>query len=337
MRAPVDYAALLPQVGLAAADGPHLLAAAAGSWARLCAARHDLSQETWPEGLAIFALGSLGRLEASPASDLDLAVVYRRGACDHDAAERARPRAVDRLRALGFDVADKTFRRPLALEALLGEIGGHGDSNEHLTYRALLLTEGAWLAEPAQARAAVDALFGAYTRDTIARGRYLSALSNDLQRYYRTVCVDYRFKVDVVGKAWALRNLKLRHSRKLWHLANLVLFCWAAQQPDDDAREPLIAAHLGDPPLARVILGISALGGARLCAPLCASYDRFLGALADPARRRRLDLLSHAERARDPDYRELHANAERFDAAAQAILAHLWEHSRAHLLRFGLL
>ena len=335
MRGPQDVPALLAGTGLAAGDLPHVAAAAAHSWARLVDAREDLSEEPWPEGLAVIALGSLGRAEASPASDLDLAVIHA-AACPADAAAAARARAADRLRALGFHVAEKTFRRPLAVDALCADIGGEADTNERLTYRALLLTEGAWLARPADARALQGDLFRAYAGPAIARGRFLSALSNDLHRYYRTVCVDYRFKVDVAGKAWALRHLKLRHSRKLWHLANLVLFCTAAQAPED-AREALIAAHLADPPLARVLTGLGALGGLPLAVPLCRAYDAFLAALADPALRERLGRLAHPERHRDPDYLALRANADRLDAAAQAIVAHLWERSPAHLARFGIL
>ncbi len=336
MREPVDYRAHLAALGLAPADAPNLLQAADDSWAALVRARHDLAEETWPEGLAVVALGSLGRLEASSASDLDLALVHRPERCAPEAAARAREVAARRLRALGLDVADKTFHRPVALDALIGDIGGQADSNERLTYRALLLTEGAWLARAADARAITDALFRAYAGETIARGRFLGTLSNDLHRYYRTVCVDYRFKVDVAGKAWALRNLKLRHSRKIWHLANLVLFCWAAADPEE-AREGRIAENLGAPPLARLLTGMAALGGAHLCAPLVRCYDVFVGALADPALRARLDRLPHEGREADPDYARLRDNADRLEAAAQAIVAHLWDQSPAHLARFGLL
>lgn len=336
MREPSDYAAIARSIAVDTGAIPRIVAAAAHSWTRLCAARGRLAELPRVPGAAAFALGSLGRLEASDASDLDLAILHLGERCDPAAAAAYRAEVAARLRDLGFDVADKTFSRPVEVGALLRDVGGRLDTNDHLTYRALVLTEGAWLHAAATAREIQDALFHAYAGGTIARGRFLSALGNDLHRYYRTVTVDYRFKVEALGKGWALRNLKLRHSRKLWHLANLVLFCWAAQVADD-VRDALIAVHLGEPPLARLAAGMTALGAPRLCGPLYAVYDRFLAAIASPEIRAHLESLAHDTRESSAAYIALRDNADRLDDAAAAIVAHLWESSRDYLLRFGLL
>lgn len=335
MRGPVDYAPLLAELGLAADEAPHVLAAAADAHARLVALR-AAHADALPPGCAAFALGSLGRHESSPASDLDLAVVYRPEQVDADLAQTARRRLADDLRARGFDVADKTFHSAVALAALLGDIGGRNDTNDHLTYRALLLTEGAWLCNADQAAAIVESIFGAYARGAITRGRYLTSLSNDLQRYYRTICVDYRFKVESAGKHWAIRYFKLRHSRKLWHLANLALFCRAALLPDDE-RDGHLAEQLPRPPLLRTADALRPLGGLHLCAGLVRAYDGFLAALADPAARRALDQLAHDDREASPLFQRLRDGAERFDAAATAVVGHLWDTSRDHLVRYGML
>ncbi|MCA9662717.1 MAG: hypothetical protein KC486_30540 [Myxococcales bacterium] len=338
MRTPPDYRALAPTIGVDPAAIPTIIGSAARSWARLGEARRCLSEldADAPEGVALFALGSLGRLEASEASDLDLAAIYRGDAATAAAADQRRSEAATRLRALGFEVADKTFARALDLDALVADVGGRQDTCDHLTYRALLLTEGAWVHAPAVARGILDAIFQAYTRGTIASGRFLSALGNDLHRYYRTICVDYRHKVEVAGKGWALRNLKLRHSRKTWHLANLVLFTWASEV-DEDAREGLIAAHLSEPPLARIAAGLDALGAAPLAGPLFVAYERFLAALADPEARASLDALDHEARTESALYRDLRGNADRLDDAAQAIALHLLENHQRYMIRFGLL
>lgn len=335
MRGPVDYRPLLSELGLAAADAAHVLAAAVGSHARLAGLRRALAGLV-PPGCAAFALGSVGRHESSALSDLDLAVVYRRGELGPDAARAAREAVAAVLRQRGHDVPDKTFHSAVALDALLGDIGGRGDSNDHLTYRALLLTEGAWLGNAADAAAIVDAVFGAYAGGATTRGRYLTSLSNDLHRYYRTICVDYRFKVENAGKHWAIRYFKLRHSRKLWHLANLAVFCRAALLPDD-ARDGWIAEQLPQPPLLRTAEALRALGGLHLCAGLVTAYDTFLGALADPDTRRALDLLAYDARDASAVFRRLRAGAERFDDAATAIVGHLWQRSPDHLVRYGLL
>lgn len=336
MREPPSYPAIAATIAVDPAAIPQIIAAADHSWARLCAARERLAALPRVPGAAAFALGSLGRLEASDASDLDLAILYVGDRCGADAAATYRAGAAAILRELGFDVADKTFSSPVEVGALVRDVGGRLDTNDHLTYRALVLTEGAWLHAAPTAREIQDALFHAYAGGTIARGRFLSALGNDLHRYYRTVTVDYRFKVEALGKGWALRNLKLRHSRKLWHLANLILFCWAAEV-SDDVRDALIAVQLGEAPLVRVAAGMTALGAGALCGPLYAVYDRFLAAIASPDRRAHLEALAHGARESSATYVALRDNADRFDDAAAAIVAHLWESSRDHLLRFGLL
>jgi hypothetical protein len=334
MRAPVDYRPLLAELGLDESAAPHVLAAAETSWARLVEIRLALADAAVPAGLAVFAVGSLGRGEASAESDLDLAAVYLGD--DLDAAEAARAALVAELRPRGYHIPEKTFKRALALDALLRDVGGEGDSNVHLTHRALLLTEGAWLAGAAAADEVTDAIFAAYAQGAISRGRYLSSLQNDLHRYYRTICVDYRFKVESAGKHWAIRYFKLRHARKLWHLANLALFCHAARLADE-ARDLYLATELPRPPLLRLADALRALGGLAPMADVLRAYDGYLAALADPAARRDLDRIDYRAREQDPLFCRLRAGADRFDAAAQAVAQHLWLHCNDHLVRYGLL
>ncbi len=192
------------------------------------------------------------------------------------------------------------------------------------------------LAFAAAADEVTDAIFAAYAQGAISRGRFLSSLQNDLHRYYRTICVDYRFKVESAGKHWAIRYFKLRHARKLWHLANLALFCHAAQLPDEH-RDLHLATELPRPPLLRLAAVLRAQGGLPLCAAVVRAYDGYLAALADPEIRRGLDRVDYATRTQDPLFQRLVAGADRFDLAAQAVAAHLWVHCNEHLVRYGLL
>ena len=134
---PVDYRPLLAELGMNEAEAAHVITAAEGSWQRLVEIRRALAVLSIPRELAVFAVGSLGRFESSAASDLDFAVVYAAEVLAVQTADAARHELAAQLRARGHDVLDKTFRAPVEVGALLGDIGGEGDTNPvsytHLT------------------------------------------------------------------------------------------------------------------------------------------------------------------------------------------------------------
>lgn len=341
MSPPPALESTLAQVGLEPQAVPAVFAAWRYSQARLDEARRYLAE--LPDGasadtsVCTLALGSLGRMEAAPTSDLDLAFVYDSRQTTRTQAEALRDAHIDAL-SDRFDIPQKTFRRAIDLEDLNHNVGGRRDSNDRLTYRALLLTEGAWLWNETGAATIKRSIFDVYARGEITRGRFLNSLSNDLHRYYRTVCVDYRHKVEEQAKQWAVRSLKLRHSRKLWHLANIALQLWAVDAVDDDARrDDALAARLDWPTLTRITEAMSHFEAHEACRELFLTYDRFLAALADPGIRGELDQLDYAERERSEAYVGLRANAQRLDLATEAVMQALWERSREHLVRFCLL
>ncbi len=342
---PSLYAQWLPRVALHERDVPAILAAEAYSRRQLGLARACLAAladdpahaEAW-RSTATFALGSLGRLEASRESDLDLAFVYDGDRLDRAQAQAARAQVIALLSspAAGFDVPQKTFDQAIDLRSLTRNIGGRSDTNETLTYRALLLTEGACLAGDG---AAIErAVFRAYADAQISRGRFLASLGNDLHRYYRTLCMDYRHKVEELDKSWALRVLKLRHSRKLWHLANLALQCWTVDEITDDAqRDAALAARIDQPSLVRIVAALAHFDAPELARELFRCFDRFLDALARPDVRHELGVLEYERRRESTIYRELHDNATQLDEAAAAIVELLLGRCRAYMVRFCIL
>jgi hypothetical protein len=333
-----EYGSFLDELGLDASQLPALLEAESYSEARLRRARglcSGLVDAKMP-GAAAFALGSLGRREASTASDLDLAFIYDEREVSLERAERLRARMLDVLRA-DFDIPQKTFHRPVELASLSRNVGGAQDTNETLTYRALLLTEGAWLSNSIAASNIKQRIFSAYATGTVTRGRFLNSLANDLHRYYRTLCVDYRFKVEEDAKSWAIRVLKLRHTRKLWHLANLATQCWAVDALEAEGRDQVIASRLGWPPLARIVMALRHFGEVERAAGLFVAQDRFLSAISSDSVRESLEELHHADRYDSPLYRSLHFNAEQLDEAAAGVVRVLLEHCESYLLRFCLL
>lgn len=341
-RATSAYANVLARVGLTAREVPALMAAERFSKLRLLEAQRCLAELDRPlldsdhgGHAAVFAFGSLGRLEASAQSDLDLAFLFDGSALARESAEAQRRRVIAALRER-YDIPEKTFDRAIDIHALTRNIGGREDTNDALTYRALLLTEGAWLGGAGRAMKA--AVFRAYAHATISRGRFLTSLGNDLHRYYRTLCMDYRHKVEALDKGWAIRVLKLRHSRKLWHLANIALQCWAVDAiDDDDERDVMMAARIGWPSLLELVGAVEHFGAPELAREPFVCLDRFLAELASSDSRRELAGLHYPHRRESAVYRRLHDNAERLDAASAAIVALLFERCQRFMVRFCIL
>lgn len=300
-------------------------------------ARHRLSQITdhRRHALASFVLGSVGRKEASGESDLDVAFIYDRRHLPAKEAQAIRRRYVDALREL-FDVPEKTFVRPIEISELCHKIGGMYDTNEQLTYRALVLTEGQWLHNSEVAQGFVRQIFSAYTRPQTSRGKFLSCLANDLHRYYRTLCVDYRFKVEEQAKPWAIRAVKLRYSRKLWHLSNLAIQCWFVDkyQEQGSSKGPELLARIHLAPLEKLHFVAEHFGCQALLEPILSAYERYLLHVSDGPTRSELEVLSYADRNTCPVYVTLRANADAFDDACGQWFDLLMEHCRGYLLRY---
>lgn len=85
------------------------------------------------------------------------------------------------------------------------------------------------------------------------------SLCNDIGRYYRTLCIEYKAKIDVEDKDWCTRNLKLRHSRKLWYFSSMMsIVALADTYPDGQETytlELLRACELS--PMLRLVNSIS--------------------------------------------------------------------------------
>ncbi len=342
-EAPSALVECLPRVGLAASEVAHVLAAESFSRRQLELARSQLANlpplpDLHKEAVATFAFGSLGRLEASPESDLDLGFLYDGQVIDKPQAEARRKQVVEGLRAIGFDIPEKTFDQAIDLRALIRNIGGRLDTNETLTYRALLLTEGACLDDAEAGRAMKHAVFRAYADAMISRGRFLASLGNDLHRYYRTLCMDYRHKVEELDKSWAIRVLKLRHTRKLWHLANLALQCWMVDAiEEDEARDVSLASRIGWPSLLRIFGALEHFGAPELARVPALCLDRFLAALASAEIRGELAQLDYDAREGSAVYRELRENADVLDEAAGKIVDLLFSRCRRYMVRFCIL
>lgn len=198
------------------------------------------------EDICCVVVGSVGRLEALEASDLDLIPLLR--STDSLAAfqphdKPLRQEIKDKLKIKVSQGEDLT--RCVSLDELTDpeSSGGEKDGSSALTKRILMLTEGQQAGGQLPLNEVRQAVMEAYAGADRSRGRHVLSLCNDLARYYRTLCIEYKAKVDDPDKDWCTRNLKLRHSRKFWYFSCLMtVVALADSNPQGD--EPYIAGLL---------------------------------------------------------------------------------------------
>ena len=334
------------------ASWPHLTAGRQ----RARETRRDLARAvagTVPEDTSVVVFGSLARDELSGASDIDWTLlVDGPSAPGHLAAAQALGRAIhEHGRAPG---REGTFGSLAFSHELIHRIGGEDDTNSNTTRRILLLLESA----PLGRRAAYDRVLtnvlwryldedrGLWTGS--GRAKVPRFLLNDISRYWRTMLVDFAYKQrSRAGRGWALRNIKLRMSRKLIFLSGLLgcfspvldlgadevaaIFGGAAARSEEGAMRLTrhLLAVIEHPPLEVVAHAILTHGGAAVLAPqdgaarrLFDAYDAFLALISDDASRAELADLGYDGIEDSPAFGRGRAIAGAFQRAVAEIFLH---------------
>lgn len=271
----------------------------------------------------IVVFGSLARDEFTEGSDIDWTLLVDGSADPHHqevAHEIARHVQEAERRAPG---REGTFGSLSFSHDLIHLIGGEDDSNRNTTRRILLLLESMPLGNADAYERTVSNVLRRYLEED--RGLWYGSgrhkvprfLLNDIVRYWRTMTVDFAYKQrSRGGKGFAIRNLKLRMSRKLIFIAGL-LTCFSLEtELTDEEREELLDAKLPveqrvprlvehlkrrrAPPLE--VLARAVLERPILHEParsLFGAYDQFLGILADREMRKHLESLTYGDLAHD--------------------------------------
>jgi len=283
---------------------------------------------------SLVLFGSFARHEMVPGSDCDWTllingVVNNRHAHDARLIERAIRNAAENGKALKKPGPTGTFGNLCFSHDLVHKIGGVDDSNENLTRRILMLLESrpVSLSQTDSASevwtAVLRSILERYFEEDVHFSQTKKVprfLLNDLTRYWRTICVDYAAKHrEQEGAKWAIRNAKIRLSRKLLYATGLA-FCFRCQL-NPPAPEPgmsvasiesFIAAALefaGTAPLEFLAKFIddSLNGDKRISVSehIFGSYNGWLGLLGDPERRVRLESLGHSEANGDESFQEV--------------------------------
>ena len=311
-------------------------------WANLAAARRradtkkaelrDALRTFDSEDTSIVVAGSLARGEFTGGSDIDWSLLVDGSA---DPAHYSVAREVGRIVASKASKpvgGEGTFGAMVFSHDLIHDIGGEDDTNRNTTRRLLLLLESAAVGRDDAYRRVVRNILSRYLLED--RGFWMGSefrvprfLQNDFARYWRTMAVDFAYKLrNRGGKGWAIRNLKLRMSRKLIYIAAL-LACfrchldytadeWSTLREDPSRRLTVIdylERTFSETPLgitAGVLLRYGHLNGA--AQKIFGAYDEFIGILADDGDRSRLENLTEEDAAGDSVHRRARALSHDF-------------------------
>lgn len=276
--------------------------------------------------------GSLAREEATPGSDIDWTVLVD-GQADAKHIEVARKiQAV--LKEAGYVGPGRTgtFGETSFSHSLVNHIGGANDTNINMTRRILLLLESRSIGGDLVRERVVRCVLGRYIyEDVNLPGRRSSTprfLLNDIVRFWRTMAVDYATKTwERDGDKWALRNAKLRMSRKLLFTKGMLsLYNYQSKcRPSDTPLTDLASTielpfeiqyqELQKTPLALLGDAMMSAGDINAAKDVFSAYDLFLEILSDENARDRLAMIEFGSEVVDsPDFKKIREISHQFQS-----------------------
>lgn len=324
---------------MAGVQWQHLRSARGAALAKLRELSLALAEYEVPD-TSVVVFGSLARLEFTSESDIDWTLLL-----DGFSA----PEHLDTSRAIARKLADLKNNEP-GKEATFGSlapshdlihyIGGENDTNSNTTRRTLLLLESRSLLNAEAYNRVRHNLLKRYLSEDFGLWRQSNSykvphfLLNDFARYWRTMAVDYAYKQRNRGnEGFALRNIKLRMSRKLIYMSGM-LACFDCHLSSSDTfhrsqlyrRENIVQVlsnmrrSFEKTPLeniASLFLRYDEI--LPQASEFFGAYNEFVGFLADKERREILNKLRPEEIETSSTYDEAKLITHRFRDAAEGI------------------
>jgi len=277
--------------------------------------------------------GSLARGEWTVNSDVDWTLLVDGEANpDHlKVSQQIKSRFIQAK--LNEPGSTETFGKLAFSHELIHQIGGEGDSNKNTTRRILLLLESRAIGNPDAYDRVVKNVLNRYLDNDISflsrSGQHYKVprfLLNDIVRYWRTMCVDYASKHrERQGEKWALRNAKLRLSRKLIFASGLLTCfnCYLKPPPEfknnlfdlPEHMEPLLLhlkAHVRLTPLEILADALVSFAKPETAIQIFDAYDRFLTMMNDGEIRKHLDSLQAKDAHSDKVFNEIETISNKF-------------------------
>lgn len=280
---------------------------------------------------SLVVFGSLARNEWTDKSDLDWGLLV-----DSQAHPEHLPVALQIARLFKEHKLGKgpgrtgIFGNLIFSHELVHQIGGENDSNSNTTRRLLLLLESRTIGSADAYRRVIRVILERYfDQDSNLLNadkthfRVPRFLLNDIVRFWRTMAVDFAGKQrERAGEGWALRNIKLRMSRKLIFATGLLMCfsCYTHLPVMTDGSEKssdILIQHASTfverPPLeilANALLQYSI--PAETVFELLDSYDSFLECLNDVKRREHLEKLSYEDSISDTVFQQMRKAGQQF-------------------------
>lgn len=261
----------------------------------------------------IGANGSYARREVTNGSDVDLFFLAIND--DPTSITDEQDKYMERLRQLGYKLpaAGGVFSEPQSVITTRNTIGGQEDDNVSITRRMLLLLEGEWVFNEAAFETAHGMLLDRYLKDVRRNEQICLFLLNDIIRYWRTICVDYEFKISQGDKARAVRLIKLRFSRLMLYLAGVLAVAETYDKPVSE-KGILLRNLLRMPALERFRHIVGDKGEA-----VVELYADFLRALNDGDIRKKLEIKG-PDAEETEEFKSLRGKAREFRDIAYEVL-----------------
>ena len=287
------------------------------------------------EEVSIVVFGSLARGEWTDGSDVDWTLLID-GPADPEHRNIAHIISTN-LEKSGLRKPGSTgvFGNMAFSHDIIHQIGGQKDTNQNTTQRILLLLESRSVIDDFVCDRVICSVLMRYLEDDISflspKGKKYKIprfLLNDIVRYWRTMAVDYAHKrYERAGKGWALRNIKLRMSRKLIFVSGLLtcFSCYLNPSPgieevfagNRDSKSTLVdhlVKYVMMTPLEVLTESLSKYALEDTARQIMDAYNSFLSKLADSDIRNHLEELDISRADTDKIFNELCAISREFQS-----------------------